>query len=419
MTAVPPNGKRRVVITGMGAVTPLGKTRDELWDGLLAGRSGLHRITSFDASDQAVQIGGDIPDFDPMARLEHREARRYDRFAQFGVYAAVEAAEDSGVDFDRVDRDLAGCIIGTGIGGLSEIEAQHDVVRDRGARRVSPLLVPKMMANAAAGQVCIRFGLHGPSYAVSTACASATNAMGEAYRSVMYGEADLMFSGGAEATMTPLALAGFVNAKALSCRNDSPETASRPFDKTRDGFVMSEGAGVLVFEEFEHAKARGAHIYAEVLGYGQSCDGHHITAPHPQGLGAAMSMRRALAGAGVNPEDVDYVNAHGTSTELNDAAECSALRSVFGDHAKKLAVSSTKSMIGHLLGASGGPELIATAMAVMTDTVHPTMNHHTPDPACDVDCVPNEAREMTVNIAISNSFGFGGHNGTLCLGKVR
>ena len=419
MPSTPRNAGRRVVITGMGAVTPLGDGTEALWEGLLAGRSGLHRLSFFDASDQEVQIGGDIPDFDPGKRLSHRDARRLDRFAQFAIYAAIEAVEDAKVDFAEVDRDRAGCIIGTGIGGISELESQHDVCRDRGPGRVSPLVVPKMMANAAPGQVCIHYQLYGPCYAVSTACASATNALGEAYRAIERGEVDLMISGGAEATMTPLSLAGFVNAKALSKRNDSPETASRPFDKTRDGFVMSEGAGIVVFEELEHARARGAQIYAEVLGYGQSCDGHHITAPHPEGRGAALAMRRAIEDAGVAAEDVDYVNAHGTSTELNDAAECKAIHLVFGDHARELAVSSTKSMIGHLLGASGGPELIATAMAVKTSVVHPTINYHTPDPACDVDCVPNEARQMEVNVAISNSFGFGGHNGTLVIGKVR
>lgn len=419
MSVTPLGGQRRVVITGMGAVTSLGQTKADLWDGLLAGRSGLHRLSVFDVSDQEVQIGGDIPDFSPTTRIHHRDARRLDRFAQFGLYAAIEAFEDSGLNLAETERERAGCIIGTGIGGITELETQHDVCRDRGPGRVSPLVVPKMMANAAAGQVCIRYQLYGPSYAISTACASATNALGEAYRVIARGECDVMITGGAEATMTPLALGGFVNAKALSHRNDSPETASRPFDKTRDGFVMSEGAGVLVFEELEHASQRGADIYAEVLGYGQSCDGHHITAPHPEGKGASLSMRRALEDAGLDPDDVDYINAHGTSTQLNDVAECKAIHAVFGDHARKLAVSSTKSMTGHLLGASGGPEIIATAMSVKTDVVHPTMNYTTPDPECDVDCVPNEAREMVVNAALSNSFGFGGHNGSLIIGKVR
>lgn len=410
---------RRVVITGMGAITPLGDGKDVLWEGLIAGRSAIHRLSFFDASDHEVQIGGDIPDFDPGKRLPHRDARRLDRFAQFAIYAAMEAVEDSAVDFAEVDRERAGCIIGTGIGGITELESQHDVCRDRGPGRVSPFVVPKMMANAAPGQVCIHYQLYGPCYAVSTACASATNALGEAYRVIARGEADVMISGGAEATMTPLGLAGFVNAKALSRRNDSPETASRPFDKTRDGFVMSEGAGIVVLEELGHAKARGAEVYAEILGYGQSCDGHHITAPHPEGRGALLAMRRAIDDAGVAAEQVDYVNAHGTSTQLNDAAECKAIHMLFGAHVRNLAVSSTKSVIGHLLGASGGPELIAVAMAVKNNVVHPTINYHTPDPACDVDCVPNQAREMPVNVAISNSFGFGGHNGTLVVGKVR
>ena len=419
MSAATPDGRRRTVITGMGAITCLGKTKDELWDGLVAGRSGIGPITLFDVSAHEVQIGGDIADFDPSLRMPGREAKRLDRFAQLAMWAAMEAVDDSGLDFEQEDRTRAGCIFGTGIGGIKEIEDQHDVWREKGPARVSPLVVPKLMSNAAPGQICIKYSLNGPSYTLSTACASATNALGEAFHTIARGEADVVITGGSEAAMTPLALAGFINPKALSRRNDTPTEASRPFDRTRDGFVMSEGAGIVVYEELEHAKARGADIYCEVLGYGQSCDGHHITAPHPEGMGASLAMRRALASAGLNPDEVDYVNAHGTSTPLNDAAECKALHTVFGDHTSKLAVSSTKSMIGHLLGASGGAEIIATAMAVKTGVVHPTINYHEPDPDCNVDTVPNEAREMTVSAALSNSFGFGGHNGTLIVGQVR
>ena len=316
---------RRVVITGMGAVCSLGRSKDELWDALVAGRSGIHRISIFDPSDHEVQIGGDIPDFDLTERIPGRGAKRLDRFTQFAMFAALEAMPDSGIDLEQIDRTRAGCILGTGIGGINELEAQDRVILDRGPRRVSPILVPKMMANAAPGQVCIHYQLNGPSYSLSTACASATNAVGEAYRTVERGEADIIVSGGTEAAITPLALAGFINPKALSKRNDTPETASRPFDKTRDGFVMAEGAGILVIEELEHAYRRDARIYAEVLGYGQSCDGHHITAPHPEGKGAALAMRKALDDAELAPDAVDYINAHGTSTMLNDAAECRAI----------------------------------------------------------------------------------------------
>jgi len=410
---------RRLVITGMGAVTCLGKTKDECWQNFVAGRSGIHEISIFDASKHEVRIGGDIPDFDASVRMPGREPKRLDRFAQLAMWATLEAVEDSGLDFEQVDRTRAGCILGTGIGGIKEIEEQHDICHTRGPHRVSALVVPKLMSNAAPGQVCIKYSLQGPCYTLSTACASATNALGEAFHTIKRGEADIIISGGTEAAMTPLALAGFITPKALSRRNDTPTEASRPFDRTRDGFVMSEGAGMVVFEELEHAKARGAKIYAEVLGYGQSCDGHHITAPHPEGAGAVMSMSKALDSAGLNPDEVNYINAHGTSTQLNDAAECKAIHKLFGDWAKKVAVSSTKSMVGHLLGASGGVEIIATAMTVSTNTVHPTINYHEPDPDCDIDCVPNEAREMVVDVAMSNSFGFGGHNGTLVLGKVR
>ncbi len=419
MSAPSPDRRRRVVITGMGAITCLGKTKDDTWRSLVAGESGIHTISLFDVSLFEVKIGGDIPDFDPSERIPGREAKRMDRFAQFALWAAIEAVEDSGLDLEREDRSRIGCIMGVGIGGIKELEEQHDICRDRGPDRVSPFVVPKLMSNAGPGHVCIKFGLQGPSYVVSTACASATNAMGEAYHTILRGESDIIITGGAEAAVTPIALAGFIKPKALSRRNDAPQEASRPFDRTRDGFVMAEGAGVLVFEELEHAKARGAQIYAEVLGYGQSCDGYHITAPHPEGVGAVMSMTKALQNARVEPEKVQYINAHGTSTPLNDAAECKAIHKVFGPYAKKIAVSSTKSMVGHLLGASGGVELIAAVMAVKTNVVHPTINYQEPDPECDIDCVPNEAREMNVDIALSNSFGFGGHNGTIVIGKMR
>lgn len=410
--------KRRVVITGLGALSALGSRLDETWDGLVAGKSGVSRIERFDTSDFAVHIGAEIKDFDPTKWMTPKEARGYDRFAQYGVAAAVECIEDSGIDFSKDDPYRVGVIIGTGIGGITEIEEQHTKLINRGPGRVSPFLVPKMMGNAVSGVISIRYGLQGINYVSMSACAAGSNAIGAALRTIQYGDADIVVTGGAEAAMGPLGLAGFCAARALSKRDDDPTLASRPFDKNRDGFVMSEGAGILLFEEYEHAKARDAKIYAEVVGCGMTGDAHHITAPHPNGIGAAKAMELTLADAGITPEQVDYVNAHGTSTELNDKIETAAIKSVFGDHAGKLAVSSTKSMIGHMLGASGGFELVVSALTIDRGTIHPTINQETPDPECDLDYVPNSAREAKVNYLISNSFGFGGHDACVALGRV-
>jgi 3-oxoacyl-[acyl-carrier-protein] synthase II len=411
--------KRRVVITGLGALTSLGRDKETYWKALCEGRSGIRPITAFDVSQFEVKFAGMVDDFDPTVAIEPREARRLDRYSQFAVVAATEAVRDAALDLTRVDLDRAGAILGTGIGGIHEIEEQDRVLLERGPARVSPFLVPKMMANAAVGHVSIAFGLRGPNTSVSTACASATHAMGDAYRLIAFDYADLVVTGGTEAGVTPLGLAGFINCKALSTRNAEPARASRPFDKDRDGFVMGEGAGVLIFEELAHAQARRAHIYAEVLGFGATCDAYHITAPLPDGTGAARSMELALRDARLQPTDVSYINAHGTSTQLNDVMETAAVKRVFGPHAYTLAISSTKSMIGHLLGASGGVELVQTALTVDRGVICPTINYETPDPACDLDYVPNTAREQQVPVALCNSFGFGGHNATIAIGKLR
>ncbi|MBM4033500.1 MAG: beta-ketoacyl-ACP synthase II [Planctomycetes bacterium] len=411
--------RRRVVITGLGCVTPIGPNKESFWQAACAGRSGVSIVTRFDTTGFEVRIAGWIPDFNPEPLIPAREARRMDRYAQFAVVAAHEALRDSGLDLSREDPDRAGCIIGSGIGGLQEIEEQKAILIQRGPDRVSPFLIPKMMANSAGGVIGIQLGLRGPNTTVLTACASSTHAMGDAMMNIAHGMADIVFTGGAEATITPLGLAGFIACKALSKRNGEPTRASRPFDRERDGFVMGEGAGILVFEELDHARARGARIYAEVLGFGATCDAYHITAPEPEGTGAARSMAIAIRDAGLAPPDVAYVNAHGTSTPLNDAMETRAMKRVFGGHARKLAINSTKSMIGHLLGASGGVELIQTALSVAHDIVPPTINYENPDPECDLDYVPNAAREMKVPVAMCNSFGFGGHNASILVGKLR
>jgi len=409
--------KRRVVVTGLGSITSLGLTKDAFWQAACEGRSDVRPIEHFDTEGFVVRIASYCHDFDPLTALDPREAKRMDRYAQVAVAAAAEAMGDSGLDLEALPSDRAGVIIGSGIGGIREIEEQAIVLAKRGPSRVSPFLIPKLMGNAAAGLVAIRFGLKGPNAAVVTACASATHAIGDAYINVAHGMADVIVTGGAEAAVTPLGIAGFISCKALSKRNDDPTRASRPFDRERDGFVMGEGAGILVFEALEHARARGAAIYAEVLGFGATCDAYHITAPQPDGAGAAACMLRALADAGREPTDVDYINAHGTSTALNDAMETRAIHRAFGDHAGRVAVSSTKSMIGHLLGASGGVESVITALTVQRGVITPTINYENPDPDCDLDYVPNEAREADVRVAICNSFGFGGHNATIVFGK--
>jgi 3-oxoacyl-[acyl-carrier-protein] synthase II len=410
--------RRRVVVTGLGTVNPIAHSVPEYWRALLAGTSGIAPLTLFDTAAFKVHFGGEVKNFNPAGVLDTKDLRRLDRFAQFALVASAEAVKDCGIDFARLDPFRAGCIIGSGIGGLGEFEEQHDVYRTKGPGRISPFCIPKMIANAASGNISIRYGLRGPNTTVSTACSSAAHAMGDALRTIQLGLADVIVSGGAEAAITPMGLGGFIAARALSERNDAPERASRPFDRDRDGFVLSEGAGILILEEYEHAKARGAKIYCELAGCGNTADAHHITAPHEEGVGSGESMRQALREAGWNPTDVQYVNAHGTSTPLGDAAETFAVKKVFGDHAKKLMVSSTKSMIGHLLGASGGVEAIACALTLKHGVVHPTINLHAPDPACDLDYVPNAAREARVTRVLSNSFGFGGHNCSLALAAV-
>jgi 3-oxoacyl-[acyl-carrier-protein] synthase II len=410
--------RRRVVITGMGTVNPLASDVKGYWQALCAGRSGVGPITQFDTTAFKIHFGGEVKDFNPEGVLEPRLARRLDRYAQFALVAAHHAVADSGLDFKKEDPFRCGVIFGSGIGGLNEFEDQHRRYLEDGPGRISPFVVPKMIVNAAAGNISIQYGLAGPNTAISTACASAAHALGDAMRAIQYDQADVMVSGGSESTITPMGLGGFIQARALSTRSHDPQGASRPFDKDRDGFVLSEGAGVLILEEREHARKRGATIYAELLGCGNTADDHHITAPHPCGTGAAMAMRAALRDARLNPGEVDYVNAHGTSTPLGDESETKAIKDVFGEHARKLAISSTKSMLGHLLGASGAVELIATVMSLLTGVVHPTINYATPDPACDLDYVPNRPREMRVRKAISNSFGFGGHNCCLVVGAA-
>ena len=411
--------RRRVVITGMGTVNPLANNVSEFWAGLLAGRSGIAPIKSFDASAFRVHFAGEVKNFNPAdAGLDFREIRRMDRFSQFAIAAAGEAIRDSGLDFAKEDPFRCGVILGCGVGGLSTFEDGHNELLTGGPRRLNLLVIPKMIVNAASGNISIQHGLMGPNTAVATACASAGNAVADAVKAIRYDEADIMISGGTEAAITVMGLGGFCSLRALSQRNDDPPRASRPFDKDRDGFVLSEGAGLVILEEFEHARRRGAKIYAELLGTGATADAHHITAPHEEGKGAIRAMQNAMKDAQVSPEQVDYINAHGTSTDLGDVAETKALKTTFGQRAGKLAVSSTKSMIGHLLGASGGVELIATVLTVQRGVIHPTINLVSPDPQCDLDYVPNTARERRVRIALSNSFGFGGHNACLAVGAV-
>ncbi len=408
---------RRVVITGMGWVTSLGDSVDGVWDKLTAGTSGVDLITRFSTDDFTTKIGGQVAiDWHP-SHLEKRELKRVDRFTAYALNATIDAVNDSGLDFEKEDPWRCGSIIGTGIGGIEEFEMGSMKLLSKGPERVSPFTIPKLMCNAAAGNISIRYGLRGPNSAIATACASAAHAIGEAAQSIRHGVSDIMITGGSEAAVTPLGVAAFIALKALSRRNDQPQKASRPFDKDRDGFVLAEGAGIIVLEELEHAKARGAKIYAEVLGFGQSADASHITAPDEQGRGAAHAMQLAIQDAGLNLEDLDYINAHGTSTGLGDIAEARAIKSLFKDHVKDLAVSSTKSMTGHLLGASGGVEAIITAKTIQTGVIPPTINLDNPDDECDLDFVPHTAREARVKVAMSNSFGFGGHNVSLLLGQ--
>ena len=411
--------KRRVVITGLGTVSPVGIGTAENWRNILAGKSGIGRVTRFDATGYPAMIAGEVKNFDPTQfGISEKEARRMDRFIQLGMAASIEAIKDSGLEVTEANAERIGVHLGSGIGGVGTIEDTTRTIAEKGPRRVSPFYVPMSIINMISGDLSVMYGLKGPNLAMVTACATATHGIGDAGRLIEYGDADVMIAGGAEAAITPTALAGFGNAKALSTRNDSPEIASRPWDKDRDGFVLGEGAGVVVLEEYEHAKKRGAKIYCELVGFGMSGDAYHMTSPPEGGEGAARCILNALRNAGLNTEQVQYVNAHGTSTPLGDRAETLAAKAAFGDHAYKLAMSSTKSMTGHLLGAAGGIEAVYTALAVYHQVAPPTINLVTPDPDCDLDYVPNTPRQMKIDVAISNSFGFGGTNGTLVFRKL-
>lgn len=411
---------RRVVITGLGCITALGETADQLFDAVCHSQSGISTIESFDTTQYPVKFGGEVKRFVPGNYIDVHEANRMDRFTQMAFASSVVAVKDSGIDFEKEDKSRVAVIVGTGIGGIKEIEEQHVRLLDKGPRRVSPFCVPKLMGNAASGCISINWGLRGTNFCVVTACASGSHAIGEAFYNILNDRSDIAITGGSEAALTPIGMASFCALKSLSTRNDQPQKASRPFDKDRDGFVLSEGAGVLILEEYEHAKKRGAKIYAELLGYGGTGDGHHITAPLPDGSGGADAMRIALKQARINPDQIDYVNAHGTSTQLNDAAESIAVKSVFGAHAYKLAVSSTKSCVGHTLGASGAIELVVCSKTIQTGIIHPTANLETVSEDCDpkMDYVPGSARKANVRYALSNSLGFGGHNCALIIGKI-
>lgn len=414
------NGRRRVVVTGIGLVTPLGNDVRSTWDALRAGRSGAGPITHFEATeDYDCRFACEVKDFQPDQYMDRKEARRTDRFAQFAIAAAQQAMEHAGLDGAdaKFDRDRTGVVIGSGIGGIATFEDQARVMVEKGPKRISPFFIPMFIPDIAAGHVSMRWGLRGPNYCTVSACASSAHAVGDAVRLIQHGEADIMVAGGTEATVTPMTIAGFGNMKALSTRNDSPETASRPFDATRDGFVLGEGSGVLILEELGHAQRRGAEILAELVGYGQSADAYHLTAPAPEGAGAQIAMRNALRDAGLSVEDVDYVNAHGTSTPANDMNETAAVKAVFGDAAYRLVMGSTKSMTGHLLGAAGAVETVICTLVSRENVIPPTINFSTPDPACDLNYAHNTTVEKEVNVAISNSFGFGGHNVCLALRK--
>ncbi len=410
--------RRRVVVTGLGAVTSISCQVETLWQKILAGESGIHDLTVFDTTEFKVHFGGDIAGWSTDGYLPRKEAKRIDRFAQFALVAGIDAVNDSGIDFEAEDVFRCGVILGSGVGGLNEIETQVGRLLTKGPDKVSAFTIPKLMVNAASGHVSIRYGLKGPNAAVATACASATNAIGDAFKVIQHDEADVMITGGTEAAVTPMGISAFSNMRALSERNDDPQRASRPFDADRDGFVLSEGAGILVIEELEHARSRGARMYGELLGFGASGDGAHITQPNETGHAAAKAMARGLVDASIDPSQVGYINAHGTSTPLGDAAETAAIKSVFGDHARELSISSTKSQLGHLLGASGGVELIFCMLALRDQVIPPTINYETPDPKCDLDYTPNQSRERALSIALSNSFGFGGHNGSIVVGVL-
>ncbi|MGQ9779892.1 MAG: beta-ketoacyl-ACP synthase II [Bacillota bacterium] len=403
----------RVVVTGLGLISPLGVGTEKTWEGLVAGRSGIGPVTAFDASSLPTRIGGEVKDFDPTAYFDRKEARRMDRFTQFAVVAAKMALEDAGLVITEENADRVGVIIGSGIGGMQTLEEQCRIYFERGPSRVSPFFIPMLISDMAAGQVSIATGARGPNSSVVTACASGAHSLADCFYHLQRGSADVMIGGGSEAAITGLSYAGFCAAGTLSTRNDAPEKASRPFDAKRDGFVMGEGAGILILERLEHAKARGARIYAEMVGVGLTSDAYHITAPHPEGAGAARAMIMAMREAGIRPEEVDYINAHGTSTELNDKTETMAIKTALGEHAYRVAISSTKSMTGHLLGAAGALEAAITVLAIARGIIPPTINYEYPDPDCDLDYVPNQARRAEIRVALSNSLGFGGHNACL------
>ena len=412
--------KRRVVVTGMGAITPVGNDVATTWRSLIEGKSGTAPITKFDASKFPVRFAAEVKGFNPLDFMDRKEAKRADQYTQYAVAASRQAMTNAGlVERNGMDPDRIGVIIGSGIGGLKSFEEQHDVYRERGVGKISPFFIPMFIADIAAGIVSMMFNAKGPNYATVSACATSAHAIGDAYRTIQYGDADVMITGGAEATVTPMAIGGFANMKALSERNDSPETASRPFDATRDGFVMGEGAGILILEELEHALARGATIYAEIVGYGATGDAYHLTAPAPDGEGAQRAMKRALKDAGLEPKDIQYINAHGTSTPANDFNETRAIKAVFGEQAKSVNVSSTKSATGHMLGAAGAVEAVVSAMVVGTGIIPPTINYNCPEPELDLNYTPNNSVKRDVNAVLSNSFGFGGHNTTLAIKRYK
>ncbi len=409
----------RVVVTGLGVVTPIGNNVNDFWSGLIAGKSGVGRITPFDPARFDCQIAAEVKDYDPKATIPHKESKRMERFTQFAVTAAGEALKDSGLDITKEDPYQVGVLIGSGIGSLRIVEETHSIYLERGPEKFSPFMIPLLIINMASGWVSMLHGLKGPNTAVVSACATGTHAIGEAYRTIKHGYAKVMVAGGTESCVTPLGIGGFCALKALSKRNSEPEKASRPLDKDREGFVMGEGAGIVVLEEYEHAKARGAHIYGEMAGYALNGDAYHMTAPHPEAQSSSRCMEDALKDGGLRPEDVTYVNAHGTSTEMNDRIETLAIKKVFKDHAKKLQISSTKSMTGHTLGAAGGIEFVACCLSLKHQILHPTINQSTPDPECDLDYIPNKARKTEVNVCLSNSLGFGGHNTTILVKRIK
>lgn len=408
---------KRVVITGMGVTTPIGSNLEDFWEALLEGKSGIGLLDRFDTSKFSCKIAAQVKGFDPEKYIPGKELQRIDLFVQYALGASQMAVDDSGLDLEGEDLNRIGVVVGSGIGGMATMEAQKEIIMERGPRRVSPFTIPMMIINMASGMVSIRFGAKGPNTTCVTACATGTHCIGEAFRIIQRDEASVMICGGTEASLTPLGFAGFCNMKALSTRNDDPEKASRPFDKERDGFIMGEGAGVVVLEELEHAKARGAEIYAEVRGFAMTSDAHHMTAPSPDGDGAARAITLALKDAGLSVDEIDYVNAHGTSTPLNDKMESQAIRTAFGAHADNLKVNSSKSMLGHLLGAAGGVEVVAVALSMKNNVIHPTMNYEVPDPECDLNYVPNQPVESKIRAAISNSLGFGGHNAVLAISR--